>query len=270
MPIIDHYACIHPPDDTIICRFIDFPKFRDLFANEELYLRRTDLFKDDDPWEALPSDEYVRKTLGLKRFDLDDERKLIEDQAFSRQHSETCYINCWQIFEGETIHMWDRYGKGVVIFSRFDLLKNQLVPMLDQILVGTVNYSEAGMTRYNLIDFLFRKRAPFDKEKELRVLLQSYDPVAGMNRHYGVNDYPSREPLDDENPLHPWVHPFKRRRIDLKSLLTEVRLSPWATTEEMDEAKLWVKNKNLPCPVNPSDLTSALTPSLDDLRKYSV
>jgi hypothetical protein len=269
VPVIDHYACIHPPDDTIICRFMDFPKFRDLFANEELYLRRTDLFKDDDPWEALPSDEYVRKALGLKRYDLDDEKKLIDDQAFSRQHSESCYINCWQILEGETIHMWNRYGRGVVIFSRFDLLKAQLAPLLDQILIGTVKYGEEGTTRYNLIQFLFTKRASFDKEKELRVLLQSYDPVAGMNRHYGANDYPSREPLD-ENPLHPWVHPYKRRRIDLKSLVTEIRVSPWATAEEMDEAKLWVKNKNFSCSVNPSDLTSPLTPTLDDLRKYGA
>jgi hypothetical protein len=269
MPVTSHPYVKQPPDDTVICRFIDFDKFRDLFANEELYLRRTDLFKDADPWEALPSDEYVRKALGLKRYDLDDEKKLIDDQAFSRQHSESCYINCWQLFEGETVHMWDRYGKGLVIFSRFDLLKAQLAPMLDQIFLGTVKYSEADSRAYNLIQFLFTKRASFDREKELRVLLQSFDPMAGMNRHYGVNDYPSREPLD-ENPLHPWVHSYKRRRVDLKSLVTEIRVSPWATTEEMDEAKLWVKNKNLSCPVNHSDLTSPLTPTPDDVRKYSV
>jgi hypothetical protein len=270
MPVAPHVYVTEPPPDTVICRFIDFDKFRDLFANEELYLRRTDLFKDDDPWEALPSDEYVRKTLGLTRYDLDDERKLIDDQAFSRQHSESCYINCWQLFEGETIHMWGRYGKGLVIFSRFDLLKAQLIPMLDQIFLGTVKYSEADSRAYNLIQFLFTKRASFDKENELRVLLQCYDPVAGMNRHYGVNDYPSREPRDDENPLHPWVHKYKRRRIDLKSLVTEVRVSPWATKEEMDEAKLWVKNKNFTCPVNPSDLRSPLTPTLEEVRKYGA
>ena len=43
-----HPACVqHPPDDTVLfCRGSwDFPKFRDLFANEELYLRRhADLF----------------------------------------------------------------------------------------------------------------------------------------------------------------------------------------------------------------------------------
>jgi hypothetical protein len=74
---------------------------------------------------------------------LEDELSLNNDQAFNRQFSETSYINCWQIFEGETIHMWGRYGKGVVIFSRFDLLKAQLSPMLDPILLGTVKYGES-------------------------------------------------------------------------------------------------------------------------------
>ena len=73
MPIIQHPACIAPAPDTSICRFMDFNKFRDLFANEELYFRRTDLFKETDPSEALPSDEYVRAACGLRKYDLDDE-----------------------------------------------------------------------------------------------------------------------------------------------------------------------------------------------------
>ena len=36
---------------------MDLPKFRDLFANEDLYFRRTDLFKEIDPEEALPPDD---------------------------------------------------------------------------------------------------------------------------------------------------------------------------------------------------------------------
>jgi hypothetical protein len=35
MPVVPHYACKEPADDTVICRFIDLPKFRDLFASEE-------------------------------------------------------------------------------------------------------------------------------------------------------------------------------------------------------------------------------------------
>ncbi len=68
MPVVSHPYVEAPTEDTVICRFMDFDTFRDLFANEELYLRCTDLFKEDDPWEALPSDEYIRAALGLRRY----------------------------------------------------------------------------------------------------------------------------------------------------------------------------------------------------------
>src|SRR5258708_33328488 len=108
MPITPHRYVEAPPDDTVICRFMDFPKFRDLFANEELYLRRVDLFKEDDPWEALPSDEYIRARLGLRRYNPANELRLIEEQAFLRQNSEGNFITCWQILDAGTLLMRDR------------------------------------------------------------------------------------------------------------------------------------------------------------------
>lgn len=246
---------------------MDLPKFRDLFANEELYLRRTDLFKETDPREALPSEEYVRAARGLRRYDLHDELQLNNDQAFARQNSEAYFINCWQLFEGETLDMWKTYGNGVAVFSRFDLLRSELDALLDTILLGVVHYGEKDMKGYNLIQFLYTKQRHFDKERELRVVLQCYDPVAGMNRHYTPEGFPNREPLNELYPLHEWIHECKRRRIDLKALVTDIRLSPWATKEMFDEVGTWVKNKNFSCPINRSDLTSDLTPTLEELRK---
>jgi hypothetical protein len=268
MPIVPHYACTEPPANTIICRFMDFPKFRDLLANEELYLRRTDLFKETDPQEALPSDDYVRAARGFRKYDLRDELALNNDQAFNRQTSEGHFINCWQLFEGETLDMWMTYGQGVAIFSHFDLLKAALAPMLDDIMPGIVWYGEKEMTGYNMIRFLFTKRRHFEKERELRIVLQCHDPVAGVNRHFDAQNFPHREPLDHVNPLHEWVHPFKRRRVDLKALVTEIRLWSWATKDEVDEVQTWVKNKNFFCPITHSDLTSPLTPTLEELRKH--
>jgi hypothetical protein len=266
MPIVPHYACTEPPANTCICRFIDLSKFRDLFANEELYLRRTDLFKETDPSEALPSDGYVRSALGLQQYDLNDELRLNNEQAFNRQNSEGYFINCWQIYEGEMLDMWKTYGNGVAVFSRFDLLRSALSIMLDEILVGIVRYGEKDKTPYNLIRFLYTKRRHLAKERELRVVLQCYDPVAGANRHYDQNNFPNREPLDELNPLHKWVHECKRRRIDLKALVTEVRLSPWATQEEWEEINTWVKVKGFPCLVTHSELTSEMTPTPEELR----
>jgi hypothetical protein len=105
MPIVPHYACIEPADNPVISRFTPLWKFQDLFGNEELYFRRTDLFKETDPSEALPTDDYVRKSLGLRRGVLEDEHRLTDAQAFNRQHSEGYFLNCWQIYDGETAHM---------------------------------------------------------------------------------------------------------------------------------------------------------------------
>ena len=140
--------------------------------------------------------------------------------------------------------------------------------MLDDILVGIVRYGEKDMKGYNLIRFLYTKQRHLAKEQELRVVLQCYDPVSGANRHYDLNNFPSREPLDELNPLHEWVHKCKRRRIDLKALVTEVRLSPWATQEELEEVNTWVKCKNFSCLVTHSDLTSKMTPTLEELRRF--
>ena len=85
MTIQSHYACEEPPNDTVICRFMQMDKFRDLFASEELYFRRTDLFKNDDPREGLPSDEYIRASRDLREGIVEDELTLISSQAFLRQ-----------------------------------------------------------------------------------------------------------------------------------------------------------------------------------------
>ena len=100
MPIIPHDACSEPSPDTVICRFLDLRKFRDLFANEELYFRRTDKFKGDDPNEGMPPDDYVRRSCGLTKYDLLDELALNNDQASNRQFSEMRYIQSPAGFRG--------------------------------------------------------------------------------------------------------------------------------------------------------------------------
>jgi hypothetical protein len=251
MPIVPHPACTEPPLETVICRFMDFPKFRDLFASEEIYLRRVDLFKETDPREGLPDDDYVRRAKGLQRYVLADELEVNNDQAFNRQHSEGHFINCWQIFEGETVEMWTTYGKGVAVFSTFGRLRAAIKDWLDPVNVGSVRYGKK--EKGNLIECLFTKHSHFLYEKELRVLLQCHDPMTRANRHCDIKNIPHYEPLE-QNKIHDWVHPCKRRRIDLRSLVTEVRISPWASAAEVEEVWWWVKNKGRLCPIGSSHL----------------
>jgi hypothetical protein len=71
-----------PPLDASLWRFMAMDKFCDFIANEELYLRRCDLFKKTDPQEGLPTDDYVRRQLSLRRYDIRDEITLNDHLGF--------------------------------------------------------------------------------------------------------------------------------------------------------------------------------------------
>lgn len=97
--------------------------------------------------------------------------------------------------------------------------------------------------------------------------MESYDPVAGQNRHFDAENRVDREPLD-ENKLHEWVHDHKRRRIDLAKLVTEIRVSPWATDETFEDVKLFANLKNLTCLLRWSELKGKHTMARDEYRKH--
>lgn len=156
MPVRTPDYCEDTNGDTVISRFMDMPKFHDLFANEELYFRRVDKFKENDPREGLPDDDFVRRTARLTKGDVEHEKSLRHHQASNRQFSESCFINCWHLYEGETLGMWDEYGE-VAIFSRVELLTNSLDSLLDEVLLGAVRYGDERMDRYNAFQFLFTK-----------------------------------------------------------------------------------------------------------------
>ncbi|MCH8267957.1 MAG: hypothetical protein IH846_10595 [Acidobacteria bacterium] len=267
MPVLPYHTQLEPRGDAVIWRFLDMDKFRDLMANQEMYFRRADLFKKDDPNEGLPTDDYVRNVRGLVKFDLHDELTLNNDQAFARQNSEGYYLSCWSLYKGNALRMWFTYAQnGVAVCSRHELLKATLNGMLDEIHLGQVRYDNEEMTGYNTLQCIYTKGRGFSWENEIRAVLCSNDPVAGLNRHYDQENFPHREPLDELNPLHKWVHDHKRRHIDLKSLVTSIYVSPWATDEMFKEVEHWAKVRNYDIPVA-YDQKNALTPTPEEMTQ---
>jgi hypothetical protein len=107
MPIVPHDQKIEPPENTEIWRFLKMRFFRDLMANEELYFRRTDRYKTDDPDEGLPTDTYLRRTLNLQPYALEDELTLNHHQADNRLFSESQYLCCWNKYDpNNRLRMW--------------------------------------------------------------------------------------------------------------------------------------------------------------------
>ena len=181
-----------PNDDAVIWRFIDMGKFRDLMANEELYFRRADRFRQD-PNEGIPPEEWLRSVLNTRRGVLEDEMRLRDAEGNLSQFREAAHVGCWHLFGGEDPEMWKDFAPyGVAIRSRYELLKNALSSFIDPVHIGLTVYREP--ERYNTLHFIFSKGVGFEREREVRVVLFCYDPVAGNKRHYSYANVPYERP----------------------------------------------------------------------------
>jgi len=245
MPIVPYVNQVEPSDDAVIWRFMSLYKFRDLMASEELYFRRSDLFSDKS--EGLPPEQYALRVLGLDPYDISDRVALNNHLGSLAQHRESYYVSCWYLYREETLDMWEQYGSdGVAVCSRYGLLKSALDGLLDQAHAGLVQYGTDHLaSTFNTLAFITTKQAHYSQEREVRALITAYDPLAGGNRHFDLNNFPHQVPLD-LNPRNSWVPECKRRRIDLRSLVTDVYISPWTEGDAVEGIKLWVQTKAFP------------------------
>lgn len=163
--------------------------------------------------------------------------------------------------------MWEQYGHdGVAVCSRYGLLKSALDGLMDEAHAGLVRYGTEHLANsFNALEFITTKQIQYAQDREVRAWLTSIDPLAGGNRHIDLNNFPHPAPLD-LNPRHSWVPECKRRRIDLRSLMTGVVISPWAETDAVEEIELWVKFKGFPGSLQHSELISRQTPTLEEFR----
>lgn len=269
MPIRPHDKKIEPPDQTEVWRFLKMDFFRDLMANEELYFRRADKYKKADPNEGIPTDRHLRRVLRLTPYVLDNELTLNSHQAQNRLYSESQYLSCWNMHDPDNrLRMWYTYApRGVAVRSEYGRLKGALEGFIDDVVLGRVRYGDGEMTGYNANQIIFTKRPEFSWESEIRAVVCSHDPVGGQARNYRETNFPHREPQDDLNPIHKWVHEEKRRRVVLRDLIIGIAVSPWASEETFNEVEQsWARIRDYNLPVA-SDLKSQLTPTIEELKK---
>lgn len=135
---------------------------------------------------------------------------------------------------------------GVAVCSRYELLKLALDGLLDETHLGLVRYGTDHLAeRFNALDFITTKRPQYAPDREVRAIVVSYDPLAGGNRHIGLDNSVHPKPLA-VNLRHSWVHDCKRCRIDLRTLITGVVISPWAEPDAVEEIALWIQFKGFP------------------------
>jgi hypothetical protein len=269
MPVKPYWSQVEPARDGELWRFMDLRKFRDLMASEELYFRRADLYSDKS--ESLPPETYALRVLGLDPYDIADRFQLNNHLGFTAQAREAFYISCWYLYsEGlETLDMWATYGHdGVAVCTRYELLYDALDGLLDDAHLGRVQYGTDHLTdRFNGVEFIFTKGLQYAPDCEVRALITSYDPLGSGNRHFDLNNYPHPRPLPI-NPRNTWVPDSKRRRIDLRALITDVVISPWAEADAVEEIDLWLRSKGFPILPRRSALTNPNTPTLTELQEH--
>jgi hypothetical protein len=207
------------------------------------------------------------KVLRLDPYDIHDRVALNNHLGSVAQHRESYYISCWYLFGTETLDMWEQYAAdGVAVCSRYELLHAVLAGLRDETHLGQVQYGTDHLKNtFNAMEFITTKQSHYSSECEARAILTCYDPLASGNRHIDLNNFPHPVPLD-LNPRHPWVPDCKRRRIDLRSLISSIVISPWAEADVAEEIELWVKEKGFPASVMPSTLKGPATPPLTEYR----
>ena len=212
-----------------IWRFMNLKKFRDLVMTEELYFCRADLFLDQS--EGLPPQEF-RPFPNLNPLELHDRHELDSYIGGLAEFRESFYVNCWHLFREETAKMWNEYGEdGVAICSQYRLLKSALDGMDDRACLGLVRYGTKHMKGWNLFRFIFNKRMEYAEEHEVRALLW-------------IMPRPPDIVLDGQ-----------RRKVDLRALVTEIVVTPWASSSTLEEIIRFVSNSGHAIPVRPSTLT---------------
>ena len=134
--------------------------------------------------------------------------------------------------------------------------------------MGRVQYGSDHLTdRFNGLEFITTKELKYTADHEVRALITSHDPLRTGNRHIDLNNCQHPHPLP-VNPRNSWIPDSKRRRIDLRKLITDIVTSPWAEPDAAQEIELWVRNKGFPASARRSELTGPNTPTLMEFRRH--
>lgn len=256
MPVESYVDQLEPENqDAVIWRFVNMEKFRDLITTGELYFCRSDLFPNDEK-EGLALEEYLPMILGLDPRDLRDRQELNHHIGCHAQFREAYFISCWHLFREETSKMWKQYGEdGVAICSRYRLLRSALDSVTDRASLGLVRYGVEHLLdkKFNTFQFIMTKRPQYADDKEVRAALWIMDPHAGINRHFDLENRAHPRPL---TPPPPTVLNGHRRKVDLEALVTEIVVTPWASSTTLDEIIQLVRTNGYAIPVLPSALAA--------------
>ncbi len=250
MPATTNHPCFKQPQslDTKLWRYMDFTKFVSLISSKELFLCRSDLFKD--PYEgSLTKANKTQTDLAPPFIHESYQNKFIMDHFdLANWARKWTYISCWHANEFESAAMWDLYAKtdeAIAIETTYEKLRNVLTSKFFIGLVEYIDYdSQAIPLNNSFYPFVF-KRKSFEHEKEVRVVYQE-TPV--------TTDIDGRNPRLDRDKVN--TNTGVNTPVELNELINRIFVSPtasdWLTKLVSDVARKY----NIDAEVIKSDLYS--------------
>ena len=207
----EHDVFDTPPLDTILWRYMDFPKFVSILEESALFFTRLDLM--DDPFEGARS-SFNREVRPVIYGDEVSELIFRDLDAASHRERKRIYLSCWSQGEHESEALWARYSSrdnGIAIRTTCAKLIASLTCDVTSYVaaVSYVDYNSTFIPENNLFSPIVYKRREFEYEQEVRIVQK--------RGGYGASD----GALGDESSI-PGVY----QQVDLPLLIDEVRVAP--------------------------------------------
>lgn len=215
--------------EQVLSHYIRLDYFRCILEASALWLKRLDLYGDDDRYEGrFPAANRTQEATVSARLTSDlnikrDHDAMIASQEIARQYS---YIHCWFGQDAESLPMWERYGdsgRGVCIRSSTARIRQSVLSLGSHLHLhpGKVTYSDEGTPIGTLFSSApaFRKHPNYRDESEFRLLAQMT-----FGHH----------PTDPDGHLAP-APEFQLVPVSLSDLVAEILIGPRCDIDEIEE-----------------------------------
>jgi hypothetical protein len=223
---------------------MDFPKFDSLVTSQRLYMRRADLFLNDEYEGTTPAgdiDYWNRQAAAAKtaedRAAIESQREQLAEYAETfRRHY---FVSCWNMAESENVAMWERYTTGpesVAVVGTYLSLGSQLNPdVMHYGMVRYIDYDTTPLPSLNMLQRISHKRHFFADEREVRAVMCAIAPDEIRQQH--IDPHVTSDGCG-------WIPP-----VNVQSLIKQVALHPKASPDFARKVADLCAKHSLPAPL---------------------
>lgn len=172
------------PEDTKLWRYIDLAKFVSFLDSGNLWLARSDTFKDQREGR-FPPEMRAAIEKAYERFEKKQGSLINNADDFQDYLCRNAYVSCWHKNADENMVMWELYGheeNAVALQTTVKKLKLNISKIDSgglEFHLKNVEYSQAedvkGKLNYSAPFFI--KRPHFEFEKEARLFISTYSSI---------------------------------------------------------------------------------------------